>query len=108
MTSKPVVIRDRVRADVSAAINYYAEQAGNDVALKFIDALQSAYRAIASRPATGSPFHGHELGIPGLRTQRLKPYPYLIFYIERDDHIDVWRVLHAQRDIPARIQDPGG
>jgi toxin ParE1/3/4 len=31
--------------------------------------------------------------------------PYLIFYIDRDDHVDVWRVLHAQRDIPARLRE---
>jgi toxin ParE1/3/4 len=24
-----------------------------------------------------------------------------VFYVEREDHIDVWRVVHAQRDIPA-------
>jgi toxin ParE1/3/4 len=29
-----------------------------------------------------------------------------VFYIERDDHIDVWRVLHAQRDIPALMREP--
>ena len=28
-------------------------------------------------------------------------FPYLIFYFERDDCVDVWRVLHGQRDIPA-------
>jgi hypothetical protein len=28
-------------------------------------------------------------------------YPYLVFYVERSDHIDIWRVLHGQRDIPA-------
>ena len=32
-------------------------------------------------------------------------YPYLIFYIERDGHVDVWRVLHALRDIPAWLQE---
>jgi toxin ParE1/3/4 len=32
---------------------------------------------------------------------RVQRYPYLVFYVERDDHIDVWRVLHGQRDIPA-------
>ncbi len=105
MSSKPVVIRESVRSDIGAAISYYAQQAGEDVALGFIDSLQSAYRAIAARPAAGSPIYGHELAIPGLRHQRLKRYPYLIFYIERDDHIDVWRVLHAQRDIPARLQE---
>ena len=26
--------------------------------------------------------------------------------IERDDYIDVWRVLHGQRDIPAWMQEP--
>jgi toxin ParE1/3/4 len=28
-------------------------------------------------------------------------FPYLVFYLERADCIDVWRVLHAQRDIPS-------
>lgn len=26
-------------------------------------------------------------------------YPYLVFYVERDDHIDVSRVLHGMRDL---------
>jgi toxin ParE1/3/4 len=30
----------------------------------------------------------------------LTRYPYLLFFMERDDHIDVWRVLHGKRDIP--------
>jgi toxin ParE1/3/4 len=29
-----------------------------------------------------------------------------VFYREQPDHIDVWRVLHAQRDIPAWMQEP--
>ena len=32
--------------------------------------------------------------------------PYLVFYLERETHIDVWRVLHAERDIPAWMKDP--
>lgn len=39
----------------------------------------------------------------GLRSRSIARFPFLIFYMERDDHIDVWRVLHAQRDIPARL-----
>lgn len=30
----------------------------------------------------------------------------LVFYIEHPDHIDVWRVLHGQRDILAWMQEP--
>ena len=32
-------------------------------------------------------------------------YPYLVFYIERDEQIDVWRVLHEKRDIPAWMNE---
>ncbi len=48
-----------------------------------------------------------ELDLPGLRCWPVKRYPYLVFYVERDDHIDVWRVLHGQRDIPAWLRESG-
>ena len=41
-----------------------------------------------------------DLNLPGLRTWPLTKYPYLIFYIELDQQIDVWRVLHMATDIP--------
>ena len=44
--------------------------------------------------------------MPGQRSWPLTRYPHLVFYVERPDHIDVWRVLHGQRDIPAWMQDP--
>jgi len=106
MTAKPVVPREQARKDVEAATDYYAVHAGEDVALGFIDELERAFRLIRGRPAIGSPLYSHELGLPGLRHRRLKRFPYLIFYIERDDHVDVWRVLHAQRDIPVRMNEP--
>jgi toxin ParE1/3/4 len=83
-------------------------EAGEAVALRFIDAVEAAYRAISRNPAAGSPRHGHELDLPGLRSPLLKGDPYLIFYIERDGHVDVWHVLNAQRDIPAWLWEPRG
>jgi toxin ParE1/3/4 len=64
------------------------------------------FAAISGHPGIGSPQYAHELAIPGLRSRKLKRYPYLVFYLERDDHIDVWRVLHAERDIPAWMRTP--
>jgi len=46
------------------------------------------------------------LGLEGLRALRLCRFPILVFSMERPDHIDVWRVLHGQRDIPAWMQGP--
>jgi toxin ParE1/3/4 len=108
MTAKPIIPREQALRDVEAATDYYAGQAGEDVALGFIDALESAYRLIATRRSTGSPHYGHALGLPGVRTRQLKRYPYLVFYIDREDHVDVWRVLHARRDIPATMREPNG
>lgn len=106
MTAKPVIPREQARRDVEDAVDDYAREAGEQIALGFIDGVESAYRAIARHPAAGSPRYAHELNLPGLRGWPVKRYPYLVFYVERDDHIDVWRVLHAQRDIPAWMHEP--
>ncbi|MGB8149528.1 MAG: type II toxin-antitoxin system RelE/ParE family toxin [Azonexus sp.] len=49
--------------------------------------------------------YAHELSLPDLRFWPLKRFPYLVFYVERESHIDVWRVLHGKRDIPVWLQD---
>jgi toxin ParE1/3/4 len=107
VTVKPVVPREQANQDVDDAIAHYREEASSSVALGFIDALERSYTHIARHPGTGSPRYGHELDLPGLRSWTLSSYPYLVFYVERTDHIEVWRVLHGQRDIPAWMQDPG-
>jgi len=101
MTLQPVVPREQAKRDAEQAVDYYANEAGKPVALRFIDALENAYRAIAAHPATGSPQYAFELNLPGLRTWPIKRFPYLIFYVEPGQHVDVWRILHAQRHIPA-------
>jgi toxin ParE1/3/4 len=107
VSEKPVLLRELARRDVETAVDYYVRVAGPDVALTFIDALQSAYyRTLAERPALGSPRYAQELVIPGLRSFAVKGFPHLVFYIERDDRIDIWRVLHGRRDIPSRMQEP--
>lgn len=106
MTAKVVVPRDQAHRDVEEAVDHYAREAGADIALGFVEALEAAYRWIGGHPGTGSPRHAHELGLPGLRHRSLERFPYLIFYVERADHIDVWRVLDAHRDLPQWLLDP--
>ena len=106
MTRRPVVPREHARRDVAAAVGFYANEAGEGVAPRFIGAVESAYRAIGRQPAAGSPRYGQELDLPGLRGRLLRRFPYLVVYIERDDRVDVWRARHAQRDIPAWLREP--
>ena len=101
MSGKPVVLRERARRDIDEAIEHYLSEAGPALAPDFIDALDDTRRQIGERPASGSPRHAHELDIPGLRFQSVGRFPYLVFYVEKEAEIDVWRVLHGARDIPA-------
>ena len=101
MTSKPVIPRELASRDVEEAIGHYLREDARPAALGFIDALERAFVHIGRHPATGSPRYAHELNLPGLRSWPLAHYPHLVFYVERSDCIDVWRVLHGQRDIPA-------
>ena len=101
MKAKPVVPRELANQDVDEAIEHYINEDAEQAALNFIKVLEQAYSHIGRHPATGSPRYAHELNLPGLRSWSLTRYPHLVFYIERKDHIDVWRVLHGQRDIPA-------
>jgi toxin ParE1/3/4 len=103
---KPIVPREQANRDVDDAITDYLNEATEAVSLGFIDALEQAYTHIGLHPATGSPSYAHELNLPGLRVWPLTHYPQLVFYVEHPDHIDVWRVLHGQRDIPTWIQEP--
>lgn len=108
MKAKPVIPRALAWRDVDEAIECYLDEGTNAAALGFVDALELAYTHISRHPATGSPRYAHELSLPGLRYWPLKHYSYLVFYVERIDHIDVWRVLHSQRDIPAWMQEREG
>lgn len=99
---KKLVRRSRADADILAALEYYVEQAP-EYASAFIDDLETAYQHIQRHPASGSPRYAVDLDIPGLRAWKCHQYPYVIFYAEKDDCIELWRVLHEVRDIPASL-----
>lgn len=84
-------------------VDYYATEAGKDVALRFISDLNEAFEHLADYPQSGSLRWSHELGIPELRSWPLDRFPYVAFYVDRPSAIDVWRILHARRDIPASL-----
>ena len=99
MKPKQVALRAAARADVEAAIDHYLSVGGDVVAAGFIDTLAAAYSHIASHPGTGSPRYAVKLNIGGLRFWPLGRYPYLVFYFEMPNHIDVVRVVHGAMEI---------
>jgi len=103
VSPRPVVPRERARRDVDEAIAFYLSQGAADAAIGFIDALEKAFDTVGAHPAIGASRWGDELELPGLRSWPLAEYPFAVFYVERPDHVDVWRVLHMRRDLPASL-----
>jgi toxin ParE1/3/4 len=106
VSRRPVAPRAAARRAIERIIDAYAADAGPQTALAFIDALEAVFLLIAEHPGAGSPRFGIELDLPGLRSMRLRRFPHLVFYVERGDSIDVWRVLHGRRDLPGTLAEP--
>jgi toxin ParE1/3/4 len=104
MKQKIVIPREMARLDVEAAIDYFHEQGLNKFAQEFIDVLEQAYARISHCPEGGSLRYAHELSIDALRFVRLERYPWLVFYVEQAEHVEIWRVLHEKRDIPRYLR----
>lgn len=104
MSGKPVVLSTQARQEIRQITAWYRQEGGAALALRWTAAMESAIRHIDSHPQTGSTRYAALLNLPGLRVWPLKGFPYLIFHLEREAHTDIWRVLHAHRDIPGWIE----
>ncbi|MBU1348262.1 MAG: type II toxin-antitoxin system RelE/ParE family toxin [Alphaproteobacteria bacterium] len=107
MRARAIERHTRAREDVRSALDFYLVEAGEAVALAFIEAVDTAFQHVAEMPMTGSSRLGQEVGLPGLRSWPLKRFPYHVFYFDHGDRITVWRVLHSQRDLPKTLSEPG-
>ena len=96
---KRAILRPQARADLHAEIVYYRKQAGKLIANQLAGAADDALQHLQQNPATGSLRIGQILEIPGLRSWRVSGFPLIWFYFEREDHLDVVRLLGERQDI---------
>ncbi len=71
--------------------------------MRLAAATGAALDQLELEPGIGSPTLGKALGFPDLRSWRVTGFPLLWFYVERDDHLDVVRLLGDRQDIAAII-----
>lgn len=103
--AKPVRLRRLAADDFETAVEHLLAEASADVTTRFVDAVERALQHVGRHPHNGSLRYAYELDIPELRAWPLTRFPYLVFYVERDSEIDVWRILHTRRDIAATLAD---
>jgi toxin ParE1/3/4 len=103
VTARTARLRERAAIDIDRAADHYLGEAGAEVALRFVDAVERAVGQIGRSPQSGSLRFSYELEIPGLRVRPVPRFPYLVFYVVGDEFVDVWRILHTRRDIPSAV-----
>lgn len=98
---KPARLRPAAQDDLIELARWYGEQGGRPLAGMFFDEARAALQNAEAMPTIGSLRLGLLSDQPGLRSWALKHFPVRWFYFERDDHLDVVRLLGERRDIAA-------
>ncbi len=95
---KSALLRPQASIDQQGEARDYRNEAGTRVGVRLVNATNAALDHIELDPGPGSPVLGKRLGIPGLRTWQLAKFPLLWCYFERNDHLDVVRLLSQRQD----------
>ena len=98
---KRAVQRALAQQDISDAFDHYLSVASAATATDFVLEFDACMQRIEHFPGAGSLRYAELLDVDGLCFVIVNRYPYLLFYFERPDHLDVVRLLHQLKDIPA-------
>ena len=91
--------RATARRDLVEHFVYLVENAGLDIAERFLANAEASFNDLAGQPMIGAPLTLQNPALASLRKWRVKDFDdHLIFYLPRPDGVSIVRVLHAARD----------
>lgn len=87
-----ILIRPRASVDLDEQFAYIAEDN--------FDAARQTFSQLAQLPSIGSIYEVKNPRLVGLRKWSVKGFnKHLIFYLDRNDCIEIVRIIHAARDV---------
>lgn len=99
---KKLAVRPQALLELEESAHYYeSEQPG--LGNRFSDTVETAFEKIRETPGIGS--RRYVDVVPGLHMYVLPTFPFLIFYFDHTDHIEVVRLIHAKRDLPHELRE---
>ena len=91
--------RAAARRDLIEHFVYLAENAGLDVAERFLASAAASFNDLAGQPMIAAPLRLRRPELAGMRKWRINDFDnYLVFYLPCADGVSVIRVLHGARD----------
>ena len=107
MSTKKLIHLELAKKDVDKIVEDTVRDFVLDFSLKIINELEKSFIRIKKYPQLGSLRIGHKIGFEGLRSLALKKAPFIIFYLDNDESIRVFRILHQKQHIPFWLNDFG-
>jgi toxin ParE1/3/4 len=103
-------ISGRAEADLTNQYRWYFENAGEEVAERFLAAFDTTLARLARVPELGRRRRFRNSELAGLRSFGVSgPFAaHLIFYRVTDQSLSVERVMHGARDLPPAFRDARG
>lgn len=106
--SRPVRKSEQFIADFDRQYRWYFQEAGGDLARRYLLAVDSTLEQVSRFPDIGNM---RRFPQPELRGIRFFPverpfYRHLVFYRADELYVDAWRILHGARDLPNRLIEP--
>lgn len=102
---RPVRLRPLAEQDLVDQTNYYANEAGVELAERFFNTAVETLQTVGDRPEGGSLRIGELSEVDGLRVRRIRGFPSGWFYFVRSDFVDVVRLLGFAQDLPGELAD---
>lgn len=91
--------RVSARRDLVEHYLYLAENAGLEIADRFLVCAEESFTDLARQPNMGSPVPLRAPTLAGMRKWQVRDFKkYLIFYQPHPDGVSVVRVLHSAQD----------
>ena len=97
MTKRYFILESADR-EIDAQVAYYAEHAGATVAERFYAALKATFQSLLQNPGHGRRFESMHAVLAGVRVWLVHGFPFLVYYREIDEGIEIIHVLHGARD----------
>ena len=97
-------------ADVERQYEWYALNAGWEVADRYLDAIEATCALIGTHPRLGPEVNFPHPRLNGWRFfVVMRPFHrHVVFFEIRDDAVQLRRAMHGHRDLPKRLPEPPG
>jgi toxin ParE1/3/4 len=106
----PVEKSDYFLEDFDLAFGWYAVQAGEKVAMRYVQAVEFTLTLVSECPDIGVQCKFKHASLLGLRFFPIqRPFQkYLLFYRHDEVALRAERIMHGNRDLPRRLRESPG